>query len=133
MIQLPDGSTEFSVGDEVWYIPDGRAILIRCKITEVDDQWRKKHPKGFLFYSIDEPVGHGLDERELAISKEEGEDWLRECECSYCPTLIEYREKSLKFIMKTWGKDHPHTLEEMMAKYPNKEKGKDWFHLSDLT
>lgn len=132
MIELPNGDREYSVGDEVWYVPRGRSILIRCKITEVDDQWRKKHPAGILFYDLDEPVGYSLDEQDLAVDRKEGESWLKECEYKDSPTLLEFREKTLKGIMKTWGNDHPHTLEEMMASYPVKEKGKDWINLNDL-
>jgi hypothetical protein len=39
---------EYKCGDEVWtFIGD---IVVKCIITEVDDQWRKKHPDGILFY-----------------------------------------------------------------------------------
>lgn len=66
----------FSVDDVVYYIHF--PLLIKCKITKVDDYFRKQHPGGNLFYDIDEPVGHSLPDDELTTSFEEARQQLRE-------------------------------------------------------
>lgn len=65
---------ELRLGQEVWHIPGFRwnsLIAVRCEIVRVDDKFRRQHPSGFLFYDIDEPVGHSFGADELYINKEE--------------------------------------------------------------
>ena len=55
--------------DSVWIIL-GR-LAIKCKIIKIDDWARKDSPTAYLFYDVDEPVGHSLAEYDLCYSKEE--------------------------------------------------------------
>ncbi|MBD3261026.1 MAG: hypothetical protein GF334_04990 [Candidatus Altiarchaeales archaeon] len=59
---------EYKVGDEVWYVPG--FLAIKCRIKEVDDHFKKQHPKAHLFYVIDEPVGHSLAADECLEDRE---------------------------------------------------------------
>jgi hypothetical protein len=64
-----DSVREFDVGEEVWIIYP--RLAVKCKITELDDYFRKTEPTAYLFYDLDEPIGHSLSEDELYETKEE--------------------------------------------------------------
>lgn len=138
---------EFKVGDSVWYVAGyrGDALLaILCKIQEVDDYFRKKHPEAILFYWLDEPIGHSLAADEFFLTREEAEldiqDRAKMEDLEGMDPLDEnaeldkFRESSLRFILSTWnkGKDTEESVKEMLNSYPRKERGKQWFNLADL-
>jgi len=138
MIEL-DG---IQVGQEVWYIPQGSLIAIRCKITEIDTQWRERHPEGVLFYWIDEPVGHGLNDDELIETEELAKEILQE-EAAGCPhielqrndSLDNFRQRVAKFIVWTWKlnpEENQRQVQELLATYPEKQQGVDWFNVKDV-
>lgn len=126
----------FNIGEEAWYIPghaEDHLIAIKVKIVEIDDMGD---------YWIDEPVGHGLDWWEL-LTKEQAEIELKQrtidymaARCmdslinyesakTYRPTLERFRERTKKFIAKSWeksGEKHPG-----FEAFPNKRPHYDWF------
>jgi hypothetical protein len=138
-VRLPQKSLmDYKVGDKVWYIPGFRLdglLAIQCTITEVDDTFRQREAQAYLFYWIDEPVGHSLDEDNFFQTKEDAARELlsrREQLLKYYERenvvenaqLEKYRAKMIQFIMSTWPpgeKTWPET-------YPDKE----WFNLEDI-
>lgn len=107
---------EYKKGDKVWFIPNSAEIAILCTIDEVDDEFRKIHPDSYLFYWIDEPVGHALAEDEMIaaneVSIEEVKEILEDCKeqdkeqnSKKYNTLEEYRERTISFIKGTWERN----------------------------
>ncbi len=118
---------EFNVGEEVWIIYG--TVVVRCKITEIDDYFRKQHPDAYLFYDVDEPIGHSLSEDELSETKEEAiealyerlEEWKNEVNHPsfdketrdkiinrfYNDTLDDIRRKTAEFIGATHEGNKP--------------------------
>ena len=130
---------EYKVGDEVWYAPDGCKFIVKCKITEVDDENRKKESQAYIWYDIDEPVGHFVDEEELVPVENNSSD-DQSCDDDgpgypedYDITLAQWRQRQINFIVKA----HQHRTEEendahkkeLINLYPPKQYGKDWFYL----
>ena len=141
---------EYKEGDIVWW--NGGGLLIRCRIDHVEDEFRKKHPTSYLFYDLDEPVGHSVGGDDITTSFEEAcemflakyeeryddediEDGVPECD------LYEMRHTLLHFILSThlpgsdWGKKYLITeemIQERLKEYPVKERGKDWFTFGDI-
>jgi hypothetical protein len=142
---------EFQAGDVVWIVPRDANLIIRCTITEVDDYFRKLEPQAYLFYWIDEPIGHSLAEDELFSTEKEaitellGEEkeveleMIAELETELGVSglevdLMKWRQRRMKFIISTW-EDAPQTedfLREQLKQFPNKVQGQDWFNPSDL-
>lgn len=92
---------EYNVGDKVWINYMG--LIVQCTITFVEDCFRKKHPEAYLFYGVDEPIGHDLGADELfdspeAVIKAKGcisdGPFIK-------PTLDSHREASMRFILST--------------------------------
>jgi hypothetical protein len=140
---------EYKVGDVVWIVVHGGngSIAVKCKVTYVDDQFRKTHgPTGVLFYDLDEPVGHSLGAEQLADSREDVEEVLRENAQEalmsgndmFQPnlTLEQYRLDTMGFIVSTWGDESKGKEQEIITaqlkEYPPKEHLVDWFNCSDL-
>lgn len=118
---------EFDQGEIIWFVPQNCRLVIRCTIEEVDDEFRKKHPDSYLFYWVDEPVGHALSEDEICLTKEEAEEVAGNG--IYSEDLLFWRRKQLKFIISTW-KDAPEEekdVEKVLLNYPEKQEGIDWF------
>lgn len=147
--KIRDGQLDYKIGDEVWYIPRGSNILIKCKITEVDDQWRKKEPQAYLFYDIEEPCGHFLadDEFFVADSTEEAlevfQEYLREWygeedkeERRRVDTLEEFRKRVIHFVIATHNEiddeDKIKVEKEWYDGLPAKTQGVDWFNATDI-
>lgn len=147
---------EYKAGDTIWFVA-GLTLVIRCVIREVDDWARKKHPDGYLFYDIDEPVGHDLDLEEMYDTKEEAiqvmldsykeileetlkdgefiEEFHRDFPTNL--TLEEWRDRKAKFISKSWEHDsweerNSH-IKEILDNCPTKVRGVDWFNYEDAT
>ncbi len=118
---------EFDAGEEVWIIYG--TVVVKCKITKVDDYFRKQHPDAYLFYDVDEPIGHSLSEDELSETKEEAiealyerlEEWKNEANHPsfdketrdkiinrfYNDTLDDIRRKTAEFIGTTHEGNKP--------------------------
>lgn len=132
---------EYKVGDEVWYVLY-QGIAIKCKITEVDRTFRNKSPSGYLFYSLDEPVGHDLAFYDLIDTKEDAIQLLREYKADGLQVspldLKAWRAQNKAFIVKTHVSSC--TPEELKAvendpiwnSYPEKVRGVDYFMLDDV-
>jgi len=146
---------EFKQGDIVWYNTGDH--IVKCTITRVDDQWRKKYGKdGVLYYEIDEPVGRSLADYELTYSFDEASADFVKTFNEYAqmrkeagknempnpsPTLQESRELSCRGILAThlegddFGKMEKvpqNEIDELMSLYPPKEYKKDWFGWEDI-
>lgn len=127
---------EYEVGDEVWYIAYGINIVIKCKITYVDRQWRDRHYAGILFYDIDEPIGHSLNAEELFDNFDELREEIKLIEnLSENFSLVDFRKSRLGFITSTWKNTPPEEkkISDLLLKYPEKKYGSDWFNLLDLS
>ena len=139
--------SSYKVGDKVWCVPgyrDNSLIAVECTIVKIDDSFRKKHPDAYLFYWVDEPTGHALDEDELytfeeaklilLTRKEMLEDFHEDERINCNADLIAYRTNGLKFIVSTWedAPEEAKNVETMLKNYPAKERGKNWFNISDL-
>ncbi len=146
---------ELKAGEEYWYIPSHGLLIVKVKITEVEDWARKQHPAGYLFYEIDEPVGHSVDESQLYSTKKEAvKELIRRLQENTQPSLSELcggkqrehnpelfaadlmdiRRRTMTFILSTW-KDAPEEekdIEKRLKNYPEKVHGQDWFNLTDL-
>src|SRR5258708_1945646 len=130
---------DLELNKEYWYIPGFRGdslIAIKVKIIEIDDQFRKQHPESYLFYWVDEPVGHAVSDDEL-ISRREAEDELMsrfegnsEDEIA---DLTAWRTRSLSFIRGTHVRNAMNVDNFPRAEsYPAKQQGVDWFNISDI-
>jgi hypothetical protein len=71
---------DLRVGDKMWYVDTVYNIAILVTIEEVDDYFRKQNPNSYLFYWVDEPVGHALDRDELVAR---------------CPEKVNYFDNSV--------------------------------------
>lgn len=133
-------SKEYKIGDKVWW-SNGHQI-VRCTITGLDDQWRKKHPDGILFYEIDEPVGHSLDIDSFYDTLEE---WAgdpadfeeAELEPEKFSSLDAMRRDMVRFILSTRLEGADYTKSEKISDgevekalsewgYPQKKHGEGW-------
>ena len=135
---------EYKKGDVVWYVASyNPPLAIKCKIDQVEDQFRKKHPDAYLFYWLDEPVGHAVSSDELYDTREQAEsefnsrvaELKQACEeegleYDHEPlTLEKYRQLTIEFIKKTW-EDAGHKFpEDKTLLYPDKEEGTEWFSI----
>lgn len=131
---------EYKVGDEVWYVI-GNGLAIKCKITEIDYSFRNKSPSGYLFYSVDEPLGHDLCYYDFFDTKEEAVEALREDKADrrtpYYTDINAWRATNKAFIIKTHVSSS--TTEEIQGlennpcwNYPVKEKGVDYLTYDDV-
>jgi hypothetical protein len=129
---------DYKVGDEVWYAPPGYALIIKCKIIEVDDQFRKKSPQAYLFYDLDEPVGHYVADDEFYTSFEEVVADFQDEYSNDCPmmTLDEFRKSKIHFIVGTWhdrtAAEKEEDEKELYKNYPAKVLGVDWFNAKNM-
>jgi len=140
----------YKVGDKVWWF-NGR-LLVKCTITEVDDQYRKQHPSGTIFYDLDEPVGHSVANDELYDTLEEavadyGDDIVDVMDVEgvgeRVVTLEQCRINKVRFTLAThllgadYG-DRSKITDEMVQKalkewgYPPKKRGEEWFAYGDI-
>jgi len=102
---------EYEVGEEVWIVR--YPLAIKCKITEVNDYFRKQHPAAYLFYDVDEPIGHSLAASELYDDEESAKKALLEDHngeyaadvdgTAIAITLESRRDSTIAFIKSTWG------------------------------
>jgi len=140
----------YKVGDKVWWF-NGR-LIVKCTITEVDDQYRKSHPSGTIFYGLDEPVGHLVANDELYDTLEEaiaveGDDTRDVIEVpgvgERVVTLEQCRINAARFTLATHllGADYGKQAkisDEMVQKalkewgYPAKKRGEEWFAYGDI-
>jgi hypothetical protein len=142
---------EFSVGDVAWIIYE--TVVVRCRITEVDDYFRQQDPQAYLFYVVDEPIGHSLAADELFPSAREAMETLRmeytawveedhKCPAEVCQKMVtRYRTDTLdsirrsraEFIGTTHEGDTPSATQkfadDLLKRYPAKIEGKDWFRI----
>lgn len=119
---------EYSVGDKVWYIPRGYGIIIQCTITEIDDYFRQKDAASYLFYELDEPVGHSVDNSEIFDSLKEARENV---EFNPNMNIYKYRASRIRFIVSTWDLSPEQTgveKERLWSLYPEKEYNKEWFN-----
>lgn len=129
---------EYKKGDKVWFVPAGAAFAVSCTIEYVEDCFRKKSPEAFLFYDLDEPIGHDVDESEITRSRKEALEALREqvedevYGKNLATDLNEWRDRCIRFIVKTHGKNWDTMTDEERKtfKYKKKTKGKDWIPYS---
>jgi len=152
--------TDYKVGDKVWFVPDGYLIAIECVIIEIDDYFRKKEPQAYLFYDLDEPVGHNVSVTELHKTKELAleeltqryKELLEDCvedlienanelskqifPSKAVTTLERYRKGRINFIVSTWEdcQDHEQSFikRSWYLKLSVKEYGKEWFNVENI-
>lgn len=135
---------EYKTGDTVWYLAG--FVAVRCTILEVEDCFRRKHPDAYLFYWLDEPVGHAVGADDLYDTREAAEAALREAiaesphEASEPETLGDCRRDRNEFVKSTHldaatTDDQRRAVEEDWAarRYPDKQRGTDWFTPRDLS
>jgi len=142
---------EFDAGEEVWIVY-ARTLIVRCTICEVNKWARNSHASAFLFYDVDEPIGHDLPEDELYTSKEEAlwelalqvddelnylkenkdQDAINEYTGRFSETLDDLRTGFIHSIAKTHGDKYKASKAWMEQAYPKKERGIDWFNYNDL-
>lgn len=145
-------SKDYKINDVVWYKPISYLLIVKTKIVEIDDFFRKKHPQAYLFYWIDEPVGHGLTD-ELSETKEEAIQALKkhynillednneyrslgeeEIEIDSNPQLNIFRKNNISFIVSTW--ETCDTKQEEKDRWykelENKIYGVDWFNIENI-
>jgi len=138
--------TDLKLGDRLWYVSGysgEHLIAIECTITEVDDHFRKAHSDAYLFYWVDEPVGHALSYDEIFLTKEEALAELldRYYEALKDPDfdddgppltdaqLVNYRKGVEHFIKATWKMNdgsHPG-----FNPWPEKKLGVEWFNIDE--
>lgn len=141
---------DYKKDDTVWFIHHGHLLVIECKVTDVDDFFRKKDPRAYLFYWLDEPVGHAAAADELFDSKEEAlkqlkinyEELLKEFPDSVKLTsLSDYREKQIKFIIGThYSKEQKQEFKDRIKKeeeewhnsLSDKNYGEKWFNYQSI-
>jgi len=125
-----DKEKEYKVGDVVWYVAYS-GIAIKCTITDVVDQFRKKYGSdGRLFYDLDEPIGHSVGANEVTDSRESVEEYFLSCSDedfgnTRVSSLNEYRETTKRGVEASWGKDK--LKWPGWPEYPDKNEGEDWF------
>jgi hypothetical protein len=138
--------TDYKINDKVWFVPDGYLIAIECRIIEIDDYFRKKEPQAYIFYGLDEPVGHHVCEtdlyefKELALEKlkHRYKEALNESDplLHLTVTLKEYRKSRIKFIVSTWEgcSEKEKTCSEIAWQLElfNKMQGKEWFNIENI-
>jgi len=114
---------KFSVGDDVWFVPDNANFIIKCNIIELDDS---------LGYWINEPLGRPVDECELFNKKEQAvqELFKKKKDDKAVNTLEEYREKRIKNIILSMKEKLE--VKSIASWYPEKNRKEYWFHQSDL-
>lgn len=140
---------DFKIGDKIWFIPGYRGhhlIAIHCTITEIDDEFRKLDPKAYLFYWIDEPVGHALGNDEMYLTRKEAISRLRKRaddliadgdieELELNANLDTYRVTSIDSIIGTWklsNTDAAKKHAEIASSLKEKEQPTEWFNLYDI-
>lgn len=136
---------EYKKGDVVWYL--SAFVAVRCTIVEVQDEFRKKHPMGVIYYWLDEPVGHAVDAEELYDTREEAEvalrEWIMEIPHSAADvySLDDERRRVGRFLKKTHAisglsperiRAEDAAVDEWLKTLPPKERGTDWFCPRDL-
>ena len=132
-----DFDIELAKGDKVWWIPGHHGtylIAILCTVTKVDRTFRKRSPQGYLFYDLDEPVGHSVRVSDVFFTREEVTKFLKKREKATggkakTRDLATYRRKARKFILSTWGE---HGKNAPPWKWPRKKRGVEWFSLADV-
>lgn len=134
---------EYKKGNVVWYLAG--FVAVRCTILEVEDCFRKRHPDAHLFYWLDEPVSHAVGVDELYDTRDEAEAALREDiafnphEAAEPETLDDYRRSLYGFVKSTHlaaatTEDERRAVEKDWTdrRYPDKQRGTDWFTPRDL-
>lgn len=82
-----------------------------------------------VFYDVDEPVGHALNDDELeefAGYEEVEDDYVADVN-----ELNEFRKIRIDSILSTWKKHDAEAIFDIV--YPEKEYGVSWFKNSNLT
>lgn len=134
------------VNDKVWYIARGYLLIIECKIVEVDMQWRNKHPEGIIFYWLDEPIGHEVDDEEIYDTLEEAKFNLKELYEFHLENLDElpnvdeqldsYRKRKINWIADTWEHLSEAQKEEEKEKWykdlETKKYGEQWSNINNI-
>ncbi len=142
---------EYKLNDIVYYLPDGYLLAIECKILEIDDYFRQKEPQAYLFYDLDEPVGHSVASYELYDSKEDAlnalkkrnEQELRDRKDPKCyfkesynsnQQLEEYRKQRINFIVNTWEnyENKDEEKEKWFKELEDKKYNEKWFNINSL-
>lgn len=146
--------TDYKINDTIWFIPNGYFIVIKCTIIEVDDYFRKQESQAYLFYHLDEPVGHDVSTPELFKTskdalrelKQRYKELLEECveglieegssieranelskqifPSKAIITLEEYRRRRINFIVSTW--ESQTKLDEIKKQWYNELPSKEY-------
>jgi len=145
---------EYKIGDKV-YVQVSMALLVRCNIIDIDDFARKRHPDGYLFYDVDEPIGHSIAADEIYDDLQDGLTGmlimfadrvryfknklfcdsafnnlmrLKECDLS---RLENWRKKQIDFIAESNGCGEPRkeTIEFFDNILKEKKRGEDWWDM----
>jgi hypothetical protein len=116
------------VGRTVWiYI---RGLVIQCKITYIDMTYRNKHKDGIIFYDVDEPIGHSINENEIFLRKKDAMRLQKEdkhISGFRKTTLGEFRESQINFIASTHKGHEAESKAYLKTLYRPKLKNIEWF------
>jgi len=142
---LSDGTSKewdertLEVGEQVWIVY-GR-LVVKCTILVVDDYFRTTGDPGcehaYLFYDVDEPIGHSLTESELFVDILQAAESLKrrfdgELDDPELTDLDKMREMYLRFISGTHGEHAEESYKAMKADLGGKKRGEDWFTYNDI-
>ena len=131
-------------GDKVWFIPGysgNHLLVVECEIIEIDDDFYKKDPNAYIFYWLDEPIGHSVDEEELFSSLEDAKNYLLEIEHELTDPLLnanlnDYRKDRIHFVVSTWEdlslEEQAEEREYWLNRLTYKQHLTQWFNLKDL-
>ena len=124
--------SEIQCNGNYWILWGG--LVVKVRITEIDNWARIDNSNGYLHYEVDEPIGHQLNCLEIYRTKEDAARSYSDHNGTY--DLPKRRESAIKFIVST----HKHQEEKkiidhkkyLSSLYPNKVHKVDWFHIEEL-
>lgn len=134
------------LGDRVWIIL--WPLLVRVTVEWVDYIWEKRNPAGVLEYSVDELIGHDIQDFEMFDTFEDAmkeyRNWQEQGRQEPDAwSLGEERLDSAKFILSTHLRGEDYGDRNLISQDDarklidrccgqDKIRGRDWFNWQDL-
>jgi len=120
----------FEAGEQVWIVYGH--LIVKCTVVKIDDYFRKQNKDAYLFYDVDEPIGHSLAEYEMFTdpinaAKQLHRDFPEFLKDPDAEDLDTVREDYMKFISGTHGDDAQESYNAMKADLTDKKHLEDWF------